>query len=102
MLCCNPNNTATTAIGSGYTCGRPTGGSSHGPTISRTRSTRSASCPRLSPVIRSHGGGWPSINFHTKMIYRIPAAVPNQDTLRPAAATHRSYSPLHLWMSTYL
>jgi hypothetical protein len=49
-LCRNPNNTATTAAGRVSTCGRPTGGFSHGPTASRTRLTRSASCWVDSPV----------------------------------------------------
>jgi hypothetical protein len=41
----------------------------------------------------SRGGGWPSINFPTKMMYRIPAAASNQDTLAPAAATRLGHSP---------
>src|SRR6266511_3234591 len=82
-LCRNPNNTATTAVNSGNTCGRPTGGCSHStPTTSRTRPTSSASCPARSPVIRSQRGGCPSITVvhTTEVIYPRAAAASDRDT----------------------
>src|SRR5205814_6311630 len=52
------------------------------PTISRTRSTSSASCPARSPVIRSQRGGCPSITVvhTTEVIYPRAAAVSAFDT----------------------
>jgi hypothetical protein len=41
-------------------------GTGHRPTTSRARPTRSASCPRLSPVMRSPGVGGPSIDFRQR------------------------------------
>jgi hypothetical protein len=98
MLCRNPNNTATTASGSGKTCGRPIGGFAHGPPPPAPRRqlgelSRIQSCHKLSPRLALgldvESGRVPLAGLHAATPARSPVGArnPSSSTTERLACT---------------